>query len=232
MQNAYFNWSSGKDAALAYYRIQQDPNWSIHRLLTTVNEVHQRVTMHGLRIELLERQAQELGLPLDKLYLPANPSMEDYDHLLSQQLEQYVGQGYTHSVFGDINLQELRDYREKQLDKLNLKGVFPLWQEDTRALLEESNSVGFKSIIICLDNRKLDESFLGRTLDLAFLEELPPEVDPCGENGEFHTFCYDGPIFQNPISFTLGERVLRTYPNPSDASGPPAAFQFLDLLPA
>ncbi|MEM1219225.1 MAG: ATP-binding protein, partial [Bacteroidota bacterium] len=219
MHNAYFNWSSGKDAALAYHRLQQHPEWSIKRLLTTVNQIYQRVTMHGLRIELLEQQAQALGLPLDKLYLPANPSMEEYDQLLSQQLDQYVQQGLTHSIFGDINLQDLRDYREKQLEAVGLQGIFPLWLEDTRTLVKESISLGFKSVIICLDNRKLDPSFLGRTLDDSFLADLPPEVDPCGENGEFHTFCYDGPIFSYPISFREGERVLRTYPAPKGNDG-------------
>ncbi|MEM9819791.1 MAG: ATP-binding protein [Bacteroidota bacterium] len=232
----YFNWSSGKDAALAFYHLQQDPTYQIDRLITTVNAHYQRVSMHGLPIQLLNRQAAAIGLPLSTIQLPEQPTMERYEQILGDTLRELQQQGYTHSGFGDIFLEDLRQYRENQLQDYGMIGTFPLWKRDTKALVRELVDLGFKAVIICLKSDLLDVSFLGRAIDQQLIDDLPANVDPCGENGEFHTFCYDGPIFQAPIAFTFGERVFREYEAPKENNEQTTTlekygFWFLDLIP-
>ncbi|MGD1842857.1 MAG: diphthine--ammonia ligase [Thermonemataceae bacterium] len=226
----YFNWSSGKDAALALYHLQQ--KLTVDRLLTTINAHHDRVSMHGLRTTLLMQQVKNIGLPLTTLMLSEQPSMEEYDQKMAETIAQLKAEGYTDCGFGDIFLEDLRAYREKQLEGITCH--FPLWRRNTQSLIEEFITLGFKAIIICLDASLLDASWLGREIDESFIQALPAHVDPCGENGEFHTFCFDGPIFSKPVAFEKGEKVLRQYKKPkNDAQEPEEkqGFWFIDLLP-
>ena len=231
----YFSWSSGKDAALAFYYLQKEDNYIVEKLITTVNEHYGRVSMHGLRTELLELQAQAIGLPLSTIKLPEQPTMEVYDKIMEDQLQVLQKEGYTHCGFGDIFLEDLRIYREEQLKPFDIQGVFPLWQKDTTQLLKEFINLGFKAVIVCIKSELLEESFVGREIDESFLDDLPSNVDPCGENGEFHTFCYDGPIFKKPIKFAKGEKVFRAYKSPKQDSEEPESdmgFWFIDLIPS
>jgi len=214
MNKTYFNWSSGKDASLAYYYLLQEKKYKIDRLVTSINSHHNRVSMHGLRRELLEKQAQEIGLSLTTIELPEEPSMEIYNKEVEHTVNSLKREGYSHCGFGDIFLEDLRVYREKQLEQLNIECCFPLWKKDTTQLIEDFLELGFKAIIICIKSELLDESFIGREIDRDFINDLPSNVDPCGENGEFHTFCYDGPIFSNPVKFEVGKKVYREYKNP------------------
>lgn len=220
-RKTYFNWSSGKDASLALYLLQQDPTYHIDTLVTTVNQHHDRVTMHGLRRELLVKQAEAIGLPLRTIELPREPSMEEYNTRLQKTVFQLKEEGYSHCGFGDIFLEDLRMYREEQLKPYGIQACFPLWKKDTKVLIQEFLDLGFKAKIVCLKAELLDVTFLGRDIDTSFVNDLPPNVDPCGENGEFHTFCYDGPIFQYPINIEEGEKVFREYKRPRDEKEAP-----------
>ncbi|GAA4278750.1 Dph6-related ATP pyrophosphatase [Aquimarina mytili] len=211
MHTTYFNWSSGKDSSLALYYILQEKDFEVTKLLTTVNKDYERVSMHGLREELLDLQVDSLDIPLEKIKLPAQVSMSSYNEAMRTTVSKLVGDGYTHCVFGDIFLEDLKKYREDQLQPSGIQCVFPLWKRNTKELLLEFIALGFKAITVCVNAKYLDESFCGRVLDASFLNDLPPNVDPCGENGEFHTFVYDGPIFKHPIQFEIGEKILRGY---------------------
>ncbi|KIO76972.1 ATP-binding domain-containing protein [Pedobacter lusitanus] len=235
----YFNWSTGKDSALALHYLLQDKNYSIEHLLTSVNRQHNRVSMHGLRRELFEQQIEALNLPYSTIELPEQPSMQEYETLMEKEVSSLQQEGFTHAAFGDIFLEDLRKYREQQLAALHIKSVFPLWKKDTRQLLTEFIDLGFKSVLVCIKADLLDPSFAGRVIDADFIKDLPPNVDVCGENGEFHTFCFDGPIFKNPIPFEIGEKVYREYQAPkTDADSCSSqqvkgnsGFWFCDLLP-
>lgn len=229
----YFNWSSGKDSALALYHIQRENKFVVDQMVTSINAHHNRVSMHGLRKELLIKQLESIGIPYSFIELPELPSMEDYSRILLQKVETLKAQGFTDTAFGDINLEDLRSYREEQLSAHGITAHFPLWKRDTRAIIDEFLSLGFKSIVVSCHADLLDESFVGRVIDDSFLNDLPPNVDPCGENGEFHTFCFDGPIFNHPIEFTIGEKILRTYPRPNakENESNEIGFWFCDLLP-
>lgn len=211
MHKTYFNWSSGKDSSLALYYILQQKEYGISKMITTVNKDYQRVSMHGLREELLDLQVKNLGFTLEKIKFPAQVSMSSYNEAMKNKVDQLVEEGFTHCVFGDIFLEDLRKYREDQLKIAGIQGVFPLWKRDTKELLLEFIELGFKAITVCVNAKYLDDTFCGRVLDKTFIEDLPPNVDPCGENGEFHTFVFDGPIFTNPINFEIGDKVLRSY---------------------
>lgn len=211
MKKAFLNWSSGKDAAYALYLVQQQKDLPVQKLVTTVNSELNRISMHGLRQELLLQQTESLGLPLHVIELEGNVSIEMYNQKMSEATTALVTDGYTHSIFGDIFLEDLREYRERQLSEAGLQGVFPLWKRDTRELMKDFFNSGFKAITVCVNAKLLDESFCGRILDEEFIKDLPSGVDPCGENGEFHTFVFDGPNFQFPVRFEIGEKVLRTY---------------------
>ncbi|KAB8152928.1 diphthine--ammonia ligase [Kordia sp. TARA_039_SRF] len=239
MQKAYFNWSTGKDSVLALYHVLQQNDYKVTQLVTTVNKDYERVSMHGLRETLLDAQVARLQLPVQKIYFPAKVSMSAYDVTMKKATQQLVNNGFSVGIFGDIFLEDLRKYREEKLQEVGIKGVFPLWKKDTKALLKEFISLGFKAITVCVNAKLLDESFVGRILDENFINDLPENVDPCGENGEFHTFVFDGPIFSSSIEFTIGEKVLKTY-TPSqneqdtcatDDSTWDTAFWYIDLLP-
>lgn len=213
-EKALFNWSGGKDSALTLYKLQQSGELDIACLLTSISEKYQRISMHGVRVELLEEQAERIGIPLVKMEVPDMPSMEVYEQTMRNTLAKIKEEGITTSIFGDIFLEDLRTYRENKLAELDLKGVFPLWNQPTEKLIREFLDLGFKTITTCVNEKYLDKSFVGRVIDEDFLKDLPANVDPCGENGEFHTFVYDGPIFSKPIEFEKGEVVLRKYEAP------------------
>ena len=239
MKKAYFNWSTGKDSSLALYHVLQQKEYNLTQLVTTVNKDYERVSMHGLREALLDAQVERLQLPLKKIYFPAEVSMSSYDETMRKATKELVEDGFTHAIFGDIFLENLRKYREEKLQEVGITGVFPLWKQDTKALIKEFISLGFKAITVCVNAKLLDASFVGRIVDENFLNDLPDTVDTCGENGEFHTFVFDGPIFSSPIDFVIGEKVLKTYaPSKkeedvcsSDNSNWDTAFWYCDLIP-
>ena len=245
-QPAIFNWSGGKDSALALYHVLQGQQYDVKVLLTTVSEPHQRISMHGVRVALLEQQAASLGLACHQLPLPEIPSMDAYEQLMTATLQDLQQRhGATVAIFGDIFLEDLRRYRETKLAELGWQAVFPLWGRATPALMREFLDLGFKTITTCVNEKYLDQSFAGRVIDEDFLRELPSNVDPCGENGEFHTFVFDGPLFQRPVAFEVGEVVYRKYtPAPktddadyecgdqTDPSPFDTGFWYCDLLPA
>jgi uncharacterized protein (TIGR00290 family) len=230
---ALFNWSSGKDSTLALYKILHEDQYDVSTLFTSINKEFQRISMHGVHVSLLEQQASSLGIPLIKMELPKEPSMEDYQKIMSNAMTEMQAQGITHSIFGDIFLEDLRKYREKQLNDIGMQAIFPLWKQDTVSLIHEFLDLGFKTIVTCVNGSYLDKSFAGRIIDHDFIKDLPENVDPCGENGEFHTFTFDGPIFKFPVSFELGETVKKTYPKPKTNTGDEQgeyAFWFSDLI--
>lgn len=170
--------------------------------------------MHGLRKELLTAQTKAIGIPASLIELPEMPSMAVYEQEMLKITSRLKKEGYTHTAFGDIFLEDLRTYREQQLEKQGIKSVFPLWKKNTKTLLNDFLDLGFKTIVVCANSKYFNEDFVGTVIDKNFIENLPEGVDPCGENGEFHTFCFDGPIFKNPITFTIGEKVYREYKAP------------------
>ena len=205
------NWSGGKDSALCLHQVQTDKVFEIRFLLTTLNGSNNRVSMHGVSENLLDLQAASIGIPLRKIYLPEYPSMVEYSLIISRFLSEAKLENIHTSIFGDIFLEDLREYREKQLDKLGFKAEFPLWKKNTKELAHDFIGKGFKAIIVSVDGRYLDQSLAGRLYDDSFLNDLPQNVDPCGENGEFHSFVFDGPIFKTPIPFKKGEIVYKEY---------------------
>ena len=229
MANAFFNWSGGKDSALALYFALTEKKYKVKSLLTTVNGEYRRISMHGVREELLEKQAGQIGLPLKKLYMPEFSPMEVYDDILTRKLAELQFDGLEYALFGDIYLEDLRAYREKQLAKVGFKADFPLWKKDTTELINNFIDLGFKTIVTCISEKYLDKSFAGRIIDKEFIKDLPADVDPCGENGEFHTFVFDGPLFKRPIAFKKGEFTYRKYEDedPKMNNG----FWYCDLLP-
>ena len=219
-EKVLLSWSGGKDSMMALYEFSRDPNIQVSALLTTVTEDYDRISMHGVRRVLLEEQARALGLPLKQVYIPKQATNEIYESRMRALLEQVITEGI-HSVgFGDIFLEDLRKYREGNLALLGMKGIFPIWKRDTAELARTFVDLGFKAVVVSLDPKVLDPSFAGRTIDHEFLTQLPPGGDPCGENGEFHSFVCDGPLFTRPVSCRVGEVVARE------------SFYFCDLCPA
>ena len=226
----YFNWSSGKDAALALYYLQTKLHCPVDLLLTTVNRHHGRVSMHGLRNELLEKQIRNIGIDSTVIELPEEPSMAEYERILLDKINFLKAEGFNQCAFGDIFLRDLREYREKQLAPYDIKAIFPLWNRPTRDLISEFLDLEFKAIIICVDAQLLGKEFTGQIIDQSLIDSLPAGVDPCGENGEFHTFCFDGPIFKKAVHFTIGEKVYKTYHNPNESVNKETGFWYCDLL--
>jgi len=230
---AIFNWSSGKDSALALYKILKEDQFEITSLLTSINKEFQRISMHGVHVSLLEKQAESLGFSLIKIELPKEPTMEEYRELMSKTMNDLKSRGITHSIFGDIFLEDLKKYREDQLRSIGMEGVFPLWKINTTDLIREFLDLGFKTIVTCVNETYLDKSFAGRIIDEDFIKDLPENVDVCGENGEFHTFTFNGPLFKNPVEFEIGEIVKKTYPKPKsgeDSEDDEYVFWFCDLI--
>jgi uncharacterized protein (TIGR00290 family) len=238
-----FCWSGGKDSALALNRLRQEDRYEVVSLLTTCNEHFQRVSMHGVRLELLERQARSIGLPLEKIFLSRRSSNQEYEQKMSACLLAHQARGVVGCGFGDIFLEDLKRWREQNLERAGLRGVFPIWKVPTPDLIRELVATGLGTIICCVNDAYLDETFLGRVIDPELVAALPPGVDPCGENGEFHSFAFAGPIFREPVQFKVGEKVYRpleeTHPTDSNSPPPPPStaprptkgFWFCDLLP-
>lgn len=214
---AIMNWSGGKDSALALYHALRSGQWNLRSLLTTVNEQHQRVSMHGVRLDLLRAQANRLRQPLELLNLPGDVPMEVYNARMQETLQRFSEQGVTQAIFGDIFLEDLRQYRQAQVQRANLMATFPLWGRNSTELIHEFVDLGFRAVLVCVNGKYLSADFVGRELTLDLLNDLPKTVDPCGENGEYHSFVYDGPIFSEPVSFVKGELVRRVYA-PSDGT--------------
>jgi uncharacterized protein (TIGR00290 family) len=194
---------------MALHRILAANDLEVVCLLTTVSDRFHRVSMHGVREELLDRQAEIVGLPLDKVLIPYPCPNAVYEEKMRNVLALWKRKGVTHAIFGDLFLEDIRKYREANLAELNFVSSFPVWGRDTTSLAHEMLNVGFKAIITCVDPKKLDANFAGRQFDDSLLRDLPANVDPCGENGEFHTFVYDGPVFREPIPVEVGEKVQR-----------------------
>jgi uncharacterized protein (TIGR00290 family) len=218
-EDILFCWSGGKDSAMALHALQLAKGHRVTALLTTVTEEYDRISMHGVRRVLLERQAESIGLPPHAVLIPPQCVNTTYEARMKAALSEYLSRGIQRVAFGDIFLEDLRVYREKNLAQVGMEGIFPIWKRDTRELASELLRMRFQAIAVCVDPRVLDSSFAGRMLDESFFADLPPGVDPCGENGEFHTFVFDGPIFRTPVRFVAGEKVLRD------------GFWFCDLLP-
>jgi uncharacterized protein (TIGR00290 family) len=200
-------WSGGKDSALALHEARQQ--LEVVALLTTVTEAYDRISMHGVRTALLERQAHALGLPVEKVLIPAPCCNADYESLMLVALERFRTQGVSVAVAGDIFLQDVRAYREKLLARAGLAGIFPLWGRDSHGLARHFLTLGFRAVLCCIDSQALAADFVGRPYDEALLADLPAGADPCGERGEFHTFVWDGPGFAQPVAYQTGARVLR-----------------------
>jgi uncharacterized protein (TIGR00290 family) len=215
-----FCWSGGKDSAMALHTLLRLPDVRIVALLTTVTETYDRISMHGVRRELLVQQAESIGLPLHEVRIPPHCVNPIYEARMEEAMRVHHDAGVRSVAFGDIFLEDLRAYREKNLARIGMTALFPIWKRDTRELIRSFHATRFRAVAACVDPKVLDRSFAGRELDDSFFRDLPAGVDPCGENGEFHTFVFDGPIFREPISVRTGEILERD------------SFIYCDLLPA
>ena len=216
----WLSWSSGKDSAWALHRLQQDPEVEVAGLLTTVNATHGRVAMHAVRETLLRAQADAAGLPLHVVPIPYPCSNEQYEAAMRAALEAALADGVEAMAFGDLFLEDIRDYRIQNLRGTGIEPRFPLWGEHTRELARAMLDGGLQAVLTCVDPKQCPAEFAGRRFEEALLAELPESVDPCGENGEFHTFVSGGPMFQHPLAIEVGEVVERD------------GFVFADVLPA
>lgn len=236
LPKAIMCWSGGKDSAFCLHKVLTEKLFDVKYLLTTINEYFHRISMHGVREELLDRQAQALNLPLLKVGV-SDGTNKEYEQNMEKVLLQTKTEGITHVIFGDIFLEDLRRYREKNLAKIGMTAVFPIWKMDTTALINDFIKQKFKTVVVCTNDGYLGKDWVGRDIDLDFLRELPANVDPCGENGEYHTFCYDGPLYTRKINFTLGEKVYRPLETKTgQACGLPSkvqtkGFWFCDFIP-
>lgn len=215
---AILSWSSGKDSAYTLFTILREAQFEVVELLTTVTDAYQRVSMHGVREELLDLQAESVDLPLSKIRIPSPCPNDVYEAKMEAYLKERKKRGIEHVIFGDLFLEDLRRYREAKLAQIGMKGVFPLWKYPTDLLSKKIIDDGFEVVLSCVDPKKLPKEFAGRKYDASLLKDLPPGVDPCGEYGEFHSFAYGGPIFKREIPIQVGERVERD------------GFAFADIL--
>ena len=219
-RRVWLAWSSGKDSAWSLHELRQRGEFEVVALLTTVNLTHKRVAMHAVRESLLEMQAAAAGLPLVKVAIPSPCPNQTYEWAMEKAMARARAEGVWHVAFGDLFLEDIRAYREKQLAACGMTPLFPAWGKHTRPLAEEMLAGGLSAHLTCVDPRKLDRSFAGRRFDAKLLADLPAGIDPCGENGEFHTFAHEGPMFAERIPVQVGEIVERD------------SFVFADLLPA
>jgi uncharacterized protein (TIGR00290 family) len=214
------SWSGGKDIAFALHKLDQDSRYEVVALLTTVTAGYDRISMHGVRRGLLESQAQSLGYPLEEIMIPQQCTDEEYQRLMGTALQKFSHLGIRGVVFGDLFLEDVRSYREERLGRIGMQGIFPLWGMDTSEAARVFIELGFRAIVVCVDTDVLDGAYVGREFDRQFLADLPAGIDPCGENGEFHTFVYDGPPFSARIKLKRGRKVLRD-----------GRFYYCDLVP-
>ncbi len=206
---------------MAAYQLLASQKYEIASLLTTVTEEYDRISMHGVRRSLLEQQADSLGVPLHQIMIPKDCPNQIYEARMREAVEHFKTRGITKVAFGDLFLQEVKQYRDERLAQAGMTGLYPIWMRDTGELVRTFIGLGFRAILCCVDTQAIDASFAGREIDQALLRDLPDSADPCGENGEYHSFVYAGPIFKRPIPCRAGERVLRT-----------ARFNYCDILPA
>lgn len=232
LPKAIFCWSGGKDSAYCLHKVLSNNLFDVKYLLTTVNDEFKRVSMHGVREDLLDIQAEATGIPLLKVKVSEGTNQE-YEKQMETILLKAKAEGVEQVIFGDIFLEDLRTYRENNLAKIGMKAVFPLWKIDTKFIITDFIQQGFKSITCCVNDGYLNESWVGKELNQQFIDELPNNVDPCGENGEYHTFCYEGPIFKNKIVFTGGEKVYKALEVKTDNKQDitTKGFWFYDLIP-
>lgn len=215
------SWSGGKDSSLALHDIQQNQQFEVEALITTVTADYDRVSMHGLRNSLLQEQVESLNIPVEKVEISKNATNEEYQSRMEEALLKYKNRGITSVMFGDLFLEDIKKYREELLGQIGMECMFPIWGKDTAKLAQDFIEMGFRAITVCINSDVLGKEYAGREFDEQFLDDLPSNIDPCGENGEFHTFVYDGPIFDKPITHELGEIVLRD-----------ERFYYCDILPA
>lgn len=214
------SWSGGKDSTLALNEILNNIDYKVHSLITTVTEGYDRISIHGVRNELLDKQVESIGIPLQKVIIPKDSTNEQYESALKKVLLKFKNKGINEIVFGDIFLEDVKKYRDDLLATLDMKGIYPIWKKDSKVLARKFIELGFKAVTTCIDSQQIDKKFVGREYDSKYLNDLPNSADPCGENGEFHTFVYDGPLFDKKIDFTKGEIVFRD-----------SRFYYCDLLP-
>jgi uncharacterized protein (TIGR00290 family) len=213
-------WSGGKDSMLALHRVLSEGGYKIESLVTTVTSGYNRISMHGVRLENLHAQAESLGLPLTIARISPGSSNGQYEDAMILCLVQFAAKGIKHVICGDLFLADIREYRERLFKRVGMQGVYPLWQHDTRKLADEFIGTGYKAALCCVNPRVVPDTIAGRDFDDALLAELPESCDPCGENGEFHSFVYDGPLFKTPVKIVRGQTVVRD------------GFAFTDLIPA
>ncbi len=214
------SWSGGKDSTIALHDLRVEGEAEDVSLLTTVTEGYDRISIHGVRVELLRRQAEAVGMPLSVAEIPAQSSNEDYEAAMSAAFRPFAERGVRDVGYGDLFLRDIRDYREALMARLGMRAVFPVWGEETEGFARRFMALGYRAVVVCVDTEALDGEFAGREYDEQFLRDLPERVDPCGERGEFHTFVYDGPAFRHPVYFMRGDRVLRD-----------GRFHYQDLIP-
>lgn len=213
-KRAVLHWSGGKDCVYALFLLNQQKNIEADRLFVSLNAGNNRVSTHDVKKALIEKQVESIGLPVTFMLLPENPSNKKYEDALLSAMDRCEEEGVGYAVFGDIFLIDVRKYRENLLKKTDLKILFPLWGMDTRKLAKEIIKLGFKAKVVSVNGSKLDDTFAGREYNESFLKDLPDGVDPCGENGEFHTFVYDGPIFSKPVSVKTTGTITKLLPSP------------------
>lgn len=226
---ALFCWSGGKDSAYCLHKVISEGQYEIVYLLTTLNANFKRISMHGIREELLDKQAESLGIPLLKAWVKEGSNLE-YEQQMERILIQVKAEGIEHVIFGDIFLEDLRAYREANLAKVNMKAVFPLWKIATGELLRSFIALNFKTVLCCTSDAYLNEEWVGIQIDETFQKTLPANVDPCGENGEYHTFCYDGPVFRTPVLFSKGEKTYKPLPEEFQQKDGVKGFWYIDLI--
>lgn len=220
-EKVVLSWSGGKDSAMTAYHLLASQRYEIAALMTTVTEEFDRISMHGVRRDLLERQAESLGFPLHKIMIPKDCPNAVYEARMREAMSHFKAQGITRVAFGDLFLEDLRQYRDERLAQAGMTGVYPIWMRDTEELVRTFIGLGFKAILACVDTHAIDAAFAGREIDHDLLRDLPESADPCGEYGEYHSFVYAGPIFTNAIACKAGQRVMRT-----------PRFNYCDIVPA
>jgi len=217
MQNIILNWSGGKDATMALHHLSFEEKTNVASLLTSINSQRKRITMHGVPLTLLEKQVESLNQKLDLIALPENISMDKYSQIVTKKAKEHYRNGITHYAYGDIFLEDLRLFRDQEAEKAHLQTIYPLWGLNTNDLAQRFIQLGYKAIVVAVNSVKLSKEFAGRLYDEEFLKDLPSDVDPCGENGEFHTFVFDGPLFTLPIKFNKGKTTLHQYAPSEDS---------------
>jgi uncharacterized protein (TIGR00290 family) len=233
---AIFCWSGGKDSAYCLHKVLTEKMFDVKYLLTTINEKFKRISMHGIREELLDIQADSIGISLWKVRVIEGTNNE-YEQQMETVLLKAKSEGINNVIFGDIFLEDLRFYRENNLAKLDMKGIFPIWKMNTKKLIFDFINKNFKTVICCTNDGYLGKEWVGREIDKSLIKQLPTNIDPCGENGEFHTFCFDGPLFKKKINFSIGEKVYKKLELKTDNSDiiqiniATKGFWFCDLLP-